>query len=621
MAFPPDLPRLLGRRLSRWRRRRSRGSALVQALMAALIALIGALLLASRLFSSRFNSFSRSDTLAAREAAEFGLNELQARLNTDQQGYLWVTKRSSWGANGLLSALNTCNVQALDNNGDQLTALPALPAGITTPRTIRTDADTTITYQLTAFEPPSLPDNQTATVNQAGFCGEGNGTAAANFGNLNGGSALITVTGTVTRGGNQTQFRLSRRPHVMASAGTEAENQAVSFVILGNAYNATCKDGKNSIPGCTPDSTPIDPPIFGAFSDITRLNVLDGNICYGTSAGCSTPLALTLIGCADLDSCIVNNVDTVKDKTRKGLCTQKIKGKKKKQVVCNEFQQATPVAMPASYQATDAQWGSLQQAMTCDTSDKAATSKCKGNGAAGDTVRVSLFPFYNTNAVPTKAQIDGMTNAGLVRGCFFNKVRDSASVTTAGVSGSDAIDCFFLGEEVKNDGKVDEFIKGKNNLVVETGPLPVNFFLYDTQRGGKNYAYELDDAGIQNSNANNWSRLRVLGKPPIAVNAGDPISCGGTRIINTKNDSNIDGAFIWLPNGWLEYAKTDSKDTSLNVIWTCKFSAPTKKDKGYQLVTPPEADVRAALQLSLPGFTATSAGVYRAYGSEDVPAP
>ena len=218
MAFPPDLPRLLGRRLSRWRRRRSRGSALVQALMAALIALIGALLLASRLFSSRFNSFSRSDTLAAREAAEFGLNELQARLNTDQQGYLWVTKRSSWGANGLLSALNTCNVQALDNNGDQLTALPALPAGITTPRTIRTDADTTITYQLTAFEPPSLPDNQTATVNQAGFCGEVNGTAAANFGNLNGGSALITVTGTVTRGGNQTQFRLSRRPHVMASA-------------------------------------------------------------------------------------------------------------------------------------------------------------------------------------------------------------------------------------------------------------------------------------------------------------------------------------------------------------------------------------------------------------------
>lgn len=619
MAFPPDLPHFLGRRLSRRRRRRSRGSALVQALMAALIALIGGLLLASRLFSSRFNSFSRSDTLAAREAAEFGLNELQARLNTDQQGYLWVTKRSSWGANGLLSALNTCNVQALDNNGDQLTALPALPAGITTPRTIRTDADTTITYQLTAFEPPSLPDNQTATVNQVGFCGEGNGTAAANFGNLNGGSALITVTGTVTRGGNQTQFRLSRRPHVMASAGTEAENQAVSFVILGNAYNATCKDGKNSIPGCTPDPTPIDPPVFGAFSDITRLNVLDGNICYGTSAGCSTPLALTLIGCADLDSCIVNNVDTVKDKTRKGLCTQKIKGQKKQKVVCNEFQQATPVAMPASYQATTAQWNTLRRPMTCDTSDKNKVSKCQGNNSTSSLA--SLFPFYNTSTVPT--DIATMTNANLVRGCYFSSTRNlvgPALLTTAAGSNNVSIDCFFEGREIKN-GKVDEFIDGKNNLVVETGPLPVNFFLYDVQRDGNNYAYELDDAGIQNSNPNAWSRLRILGEPPMAVNAGDPISCGRTRIINTKNDSNIDGAFIWLPNGWLEYAKTDSKDTSLNVIWTCKFSAPTKKDKGYQLVTPPEADVRAALQLSLPGFTATSAGVYRAYGSEDVPAP
>jgi hypothetical protein len=59
------------------------------------------------------------------------------------------------------------------------------------------------------------------------------------------------------------------------------------------------------------------------------------------------------------------------------------------------------------------------------------------------------------------------------------------------------------------------------------------------------------------------------------------------------------------------------------VIWVCKFTAPTKKDKGYQMITPKTFDdtVRATLQLSLPGFSSASGGVYRAYGSEDTPAP
>ncbi|MFM7086361.1 MAG: hypothetical protein ACKOXO_05140 [Cyanobium sp.] len=316
-------------------RRRSGGSALVQALMAGLIAVIGALLLASRLFSSRFNSFSRSDTLAAREAAEFGLNELQAQLNSNQYGYRWVTKRSSWGSNSLLSALNTCNVQALDSSGNQLTALPALPAGINSARTIRTVNGATIRYQLRStngFQPPELPDQDATTIKQEDSCGVGsaNAAAAANFGNLNGGSAIISVTGTVSRGsGNNattTNFTMNRRVHVLSPA----EELKFSFIILGNAYSATCTSGGITLPGCTPDTSPITPSTFGAFSDISKLNVLDGNICYGTAAGCSTPLELATIGCADLGSCIVNNVDTVKDKTRKGFCKQSVKTKKKK---------------------------------------------------------------------------------------------------------------------------------------------------------------------------------------------------------------------------------------------------------------------------------------------------
>jgi hypothetical protein len=492
MAFPPDLPRLLGRRLSR-RRRRSHGSALVQALVAALIALIGALVLASRLFSSRFNSFSRSDMLAAREAAEYGLNALQAQLNTNQNGYLWVTRRSSWGSSGLLSALNICNVPALDSSGNQLTSLPALPAGITAAQPIGTVNGATISYQLrttNGFQPPELPDQDPTTVNQPASCNGGtttaaNTAAAANFGNLNGGSAIITVVGSVQRGSaNPTTFTLSRRVHVLSPA----RELKFSFIILGNAYSATCKDqnGKGSLPGCTPDSSPISPSVFGDFSDITRLNVLDGNICYGTPSGCSSPLELTVIGCADLDSCIVNNVDTVSGKSRKGFCTQKIKGKKKKSTICNDFQQAVPVSMPTAFQLPTGQAWNIDIApdMTCDTRDGNKTTKCQGNNSGND--KDSVFPYYDRTTVPTSAQVASMTNANLVKGCYFSSTSSSnASFQSQSNNGSVSINCLFRGNEVKSDGKVDKFIKGQNNLVVQTGPLPVNFFLYDSQRGGK----------------------------------------------------------------------------------------------------------------------------------------
>lgn len=276
--------------------------------------------------------------------------------------------------------------------------------------------------------------------------------------------------------------------------------------------------------------------------------------------------------------------------------------------------------MPALLRVPFQQWDSLKQVMTCDTKDKNDPIECEGNNGGN---KDSAFPYYNRKTAPTSAEVASMTNANLVKGCYFsNTTTNSSGFQTAPNNNSSSINCYFLGEEVKSDGKVDRFIKGKNNLIVQTGVLPVNFFMYDHFRGGKRYAYDLEDAGIENSNRTDWFRLRILGEPPDSVPEGDPISCGKTRIINTKNN-NIDGAFIWLPNGWLEYAKTDSTDTSFNVIWVCKFTAPTKKDKNYQIVTPKtfDAEVRKTLQINLPGFSSASGGTYRAYGSEDSPAP
>ena len=233
-------PLAVGPRGARRLRWRTRGSALLVALMAGLVAVIGALVLASRLFSSRFNSFSRSDTLAAREAAEYGLNQIQARLNTNEFGYLWVTNKDQWGQVSR-EALTDCQVSVLDANGEELNAIPALPdeLAVSQPRQIQSAGGTTITYELTGFEPPRLPDDDDATAAQQKFCGDSD--AAGNFGNLNGGSALITVTGTVTRGNNTTTFKLSRRSHVASAASPAASDLVASFIILGNAYKVDKK--------------------------------------------------------------------------------------------------------------------------------------------------------------------------------------------------------------------------------------------------------------------------------------------------------------------------------------------------------------------------------------------
>lgn len=675
MAFPPDLQRRPGRLLgwlrqrgqprrkqlrrhrSRWQQgrspgRRNLGSALVQALMAGLIAVIGALLLASRLFSSRYNSGTRSDLNAAREAAESGLNELQAQLNTNRYGYLWVTRSSVDASGNVIWAsvtpqdLTACDVSALDLSGNQLTSLPSAPAGVGSPKEIRNAAGTRITYQLSGFEPPSYPG-----ATPAGACNS-NSTAAAKFGNLNGGSAIIRVVGSVTRGSGAsaktTNVTLSRRVHVLSPA----QELKFSFIILGNAYNATCVDGKTKVPNCTPDTSPISPSSFGAITDISRLNVLDGNICYGTPSDCSSPLELTVIGCADLDSCIVNNVDTVSGKTRNGFCTQKVKKKKKKSIICNGYQQAGE--MPPVFSLNEGapnsvgfigyndntptafsnqSWTKHAKIINCDS--KASDTKCDGIDSKSGKVtsKKARFPYTiegtstGITAAPSSlANAKALKNSDLVFGCYFNNTDGSPD---AKGDKSTAINC--LADQLK----IADSTSSSANLMVYTKSsatgaalLPVNIFIDGfSNKDGKVQSTTFTDGGLQNidTGLENWFNLRIIGHNRQARNSSDttqPILCDQQRI-TSKKDDDINGAWIWLPNGWLEYDKTDSKDSAYNVIWTCKFTAPVKgKSTGYKIITPKNLDpiIRTNLIRSLPGFSTAAGGTYRGYGSEDSPA-
>ena len=142
-------------------------------------------------------------------------------------------------------------------------------------------------------------------------------------------------------------------------------------MILGNAYDAK--------------GTGMDPDTFGSASDIALLQSQNGDICYGTPSGCFTKngaIQPTTIGCVLLDSCIVNNIDIVPNKTRNTWCSQKIKKKKKNGYLCNTFQQAATIDMPASYQLPATQsWDTLSADMTCNVK---ADTKCDGNDGQKD---------------------------------------------------------------------------------------------------------------------------------------------------------------------------------------------------------------------------------------------
>lgn len=655
MAFPPDLQRAL-KRLLRWARSasprhsgrgwaggrsgrwagerpRDRGSALVPALMAGLVALIGALLLTSRLFSSRFNSFSRSDSLAAREAAEFGLNELQSRLNTDQRAYLWVTKRANWSS-VTRNDLTSCQVSSLDASGNEATTLPGPPDGVSSPRTIQTGADTTISYQLTGFEPPALPDNEATTRNQADFCSQSNTAAAANFGNLNGGSALITVTGTITRGSGMnaktSNFQLRRTIHVAAPGS----RLAYSFMILGNAY-----EDKDKV-------DPVSPASFRNKSeDIALLNRLDGNICYPTSqeialgqvpTSCFNPeRPKTIIGCQDLAACLINNVENLSTKKQLENCGVKVGKKKPKSFTCNSFQQAAPpppIPTPTSEltAVSEAQWPAFAYKLTCSLKrDKNNLyNNCTSIRDANKDLKTTkdetkdqyvAFPYKVTDSKSnkltlTRSELNDKTNGDLVRGCYFSNTSPS-DLTAKFSNQTHSINCLV------EDLTIQDTNDSNPNLTIHTigtdgSTLPVvNLFLWGTSE------IKLDGGGIQSNDSSRlgWSRTRLLGKSVITP-AGQPISCTASSRIKSYKKNDLNNLFIWLPNSNLRFEKPSVEDNAYLVAWVCSVSG-FKGSSGskFSVVTPlPEDVVRSGLTRTLgPSFVQSAGFTYRGFGSMD----
>lgn len=173
--------------------RSSNQGLVVQAvLVMALVSTIGVLIIAARVAGSRQSSASSSLSQTARQAAEYGYAEIVAEMNRDPKSYLWVLNSSNWST---VSAedLKTCGVAAsADPSADPIPALNSSQALSRSPE---------LSYKLEKYEAPRWLKKPSSDPND---CGD-------KFGNLLGGSGILTIVGTVNRGSGYTSTYTMKR--------------------------------------------------------------------------------------------------------------------------------------------------------------------------------------------------------------------------------------------------------------------------------------------------------------------------------------------------------------------------------------------------------------------------
>lgn len=566
---------------------RSAGLVIPTALMAALLIIGTVALLTARSLGSWVRGVNNADLRAAREAAEYGFNEIVGQLNTDANAYLWVTKSANWQTL-TASDLAACGVIA-----------PTPPAanriaGVDSNSSNKSKAlpnNSALSYSLTDFTEPQFPPGQSNFVSGSLTNACTDATTGAKFGNLKGGSATLEVKGMVTRAGSElASYTLRRAVHVK-----------------------------------WPNDSLANPMLFLGLG--SELKLLDGNMCTttNTSVTSCTGLPPTIVGCISLEDCLVWNVD-IPNKTRDQYCA--VKGTKfKKGVLCNSFQQASdtlPVPpVPADFgdsRTTTSNGWLYPPNITCKqtsankyfSENKKYNSRCDvttytvaASGAVSSSTTKDVdfrFAPY-TGAAPSGSASLSTT---LVPGCQYNS-KDGKP------SGATGISCVYGNVTTTSDEMywitAYAVVQKKSNTIT-TPALPLNLFI----RGALNLA----DAGINNNSVSNWANLRLFGRNSGATMADGSPNCTSQSVTaSTKSGIGVDGAFLWFPNATIAYQSAAGVSAAYTVMWVCKFTGPTKGNPGdYWIVNPlSRRGVNAGLKAALAGYGGNvNATTYRAYG-------
>ena len=595
--------------------------------------IVASLVMTTRSLGIWSRSNDRLDSMAAKDAAEFGYTKTISQLNTDEKAYLLVTKFDNWDSVSS-DDLKSCEIFASQS-----------PSSITKTDTV----SSTQTYTLTNYTAPGFATGTATTNNHPSICDSS--TSAAKFGNLLGGSAMVTVTGKVTRNGKVTAtYVLNRSIHI------KFPNQAIAnpIVLLGNGSQLKSLNGRIC-------QTAIPPTSIAA----------SNNPCSG--------LPLTTIASADLEDSICWNVDgsckgDYSNATFNDFFNKKIRNKYcknttyistrryKKNIPCNQFQQllgmpSFPVLgdssyldpnRPKNYTSTGTnKYESIDYTCVDDIAKCEITAYyyisilgfnyrvnqffdiTSGRSSNYTSLRpyvdFSKFPFQFDTDLPN-LKTSNLNQADLMPGCFYDNI-DPTKAT--------AINC-----------KFNMIKSSKADLAVQTKVIPVNIWMQGT---GANPDIDLDQktdgtqGGIYNveEGEDDWKNLRIFGynnpnnkfsdatnyTPDIDQNSNQ---CGDQTIsvakarnrgrIRTKdNDAIIDGAIMWFPNATLTINSLNAKSSPYLVIWVCKLIGPATTGSGNisAIFTPLS---RLGANAGISGIFNITGGVirnsYRAYGSK-----
>jgi hypothetical protein len=628
----------------------SDGIALPAAMFMVLAIIVASLVMTTRSLGIWSRSNATSDSMAAKDAAEFGHTKIISQLNHDDKAYLLVTKFENWNSVSS-SDLSSCEINASPLPSTTTDALAGVSTNTRRTKTEPVGDSTTQAYSLTAFTAPEFATTNgasNATSNNSTICSST--TSAGKFGNLLGGSAMLTVTGTVTRNGREAaKYVLKRSVHV------KFPNQAIanSIVLLGNGSQLKSLNGRIC-------QTAVPPTSIAA----------SNNPCSG--------LPLTTIASADLEDSICWNVDgsckgDYSNATFNDFFNKKIRNKYcknttylstrryKKNIPCNQFQQLLgmpnfPKLGDSSYpdpnRPKNYTYKGTNKYESIDYTCVDDIAKCEITAyyyssffgvnylsnqffdiTSGRNNYTSLRPFVDFSQFPFKNNINldtlrapNLSQADLLPGCFYDNI-DPTKAT--------AINC-----------KFNKIKSSKADLAVQTKVMPVNIWMQGTSG---NPDIDLDQktdgtqGGIYNveDGEDDWKNLRIFGynnpnnkfsdatnyTPDIEQNSNQ---CGDQTISVAKarnrgrtrtkdNDAIIDGAIMWFPNATLNINSLNAKSSPYLVIWVCKLIGPATTGKGNisAIFTPLS---RLGANAGISGIFNITGGVirnsYRAYGSK-----
>ncbi|MCX5947156.1 MAG: hypothetical protein NTY67_02865 [Cyanobacteria bacterium] len=642
----------------------SDGFALPAAMFLVLAIIVASLIMTTRSLGISTRSIATSDSMAAKDAAEFGHTKLISQLNQDDKAYLLVTNFINWNSVSQ-SDLSSCKIYASTPPSTTTDAIAGVSINTKKTKIEPVGDSTTQSYSLTNFTAPGFATGNAAS-NNPSICS--NSTAsAAKFENLLGGSAMLTVTGTVTRNGKvAATYKLNRSVHV------KSPNQAIANPIA----------------------------LIGVGTDLKYLN---GRICQAStppaSVTTSNPCAglqTTIVACSDVEGCLFKHVP---DSGRNKYCknppynTYKAGRRYKKNIPCNTFQQLAgmpefpalgygtiPLTIPGQTSAgqpiyQDQRPKSYESALGSSQRTVSIELNC-GNSIT--SCNVYRYAYTSSKAPTTLSTKDGSTNfqdfsnfpyKTSLSDTDFDKITDKAGLAKLGASGTatilndgchadtgsiqtaTTINCVFGDFTDSTPNRASFSTKQADLKVWHTDIIPVNLWIIGNNYGSKNDqpALDLDNVtslesffgitqgGIYNADetSDGWRNLKIFGYNSSSnIYLADDIPDGNNdckkqtaklgksgRVRKTRSldtEGIIDGAFMWFPNANFQINNLNARTTPYFVLWACQITGPKSLSRASAIFTPlsqlgVNAGISGLFNINGGAIGRTS---YRAYGSK-----